>query len=71
MLTWKPPLSGSSPVAYLIFRNSALTDLIGIVPAEQLFQRPQSQKNHIYTYFVVSVDEKGNFSSPAEVVVVD
>lgn len=71
VLTWNPPVGGNSTVAYRIFANAALTELLGTVPAngKLLFKVHNRREHRTYEYFVVSVDQAGNQSAPAAVVV--
>lgn len=73
VLTWKPPLEGSAPVLYKIFRDAALTRLAAIVPANKRlkFVDHNRKECHLYRYFIVSVDEEGNQSEPAEIAIRD
>ena len=70
ILTWSPPPL-STPVAYRIYRDSALTDLAGTVSASGrlVFKDHNRNKKKIYTYYIVAVDASGNQSTPAVVVV--
>lgn len=70
VLTWKAPQSSpTSPVEYRIYRDANLTKLIATIPANHklIFKDHNRKKNKTYTYFVVSVDESGNISTPAVV----
>lgn len=71
ILTWKSPSSGSPPVEYRIFRDKQLTKLVAIVPADEelKFKDHNRQKGKRYTYFIVSVDQAGNFSVASQVTV--
>lgn len=66
VITWKSPAGGITPVAYKIYRNSNLTELAATIPANEKlkFKDHNRQKNHFYTYFLVSVDAAGNQSTP-------
>lgn len=70
VLRWSPPTSGETPVSYKIYRDAALTELIGTVPASHLTFEDHNRHPHIvYTYFVVSVDAAGQQSPPTEISV--
>ena len=71
VITWQAPVSGPTPVLYKIYRNASLTRLAGTVPADRSlkFIDHNRQKGRVYTYFIVSVDQFGNQSAPAEIVV--
>jgi YVTN family beta-propeller protein len=70
-ITWTAPATGTTPAAYAIYRNSALTQLAGIVPATGPLQYYDHDRNPnvTYTYYIVSVDASGNQSAPATVTV--
>ncbi len=69
-LRWQPPSTGTMPVQYNIYRNAALTDLAGSVPAStQEFLDHNRKKGAVYTYYIVSVDAFGQFSSAVELTV--
>jgi len=70
ILEWSPPV-GYAPVAYLIFRDAALTQLIGNVPGNQplIFEDPNRKKKETYTYYIVAVNSSGELSSPAVVTI--
>lgn len=70
VLTWENPTEGNPPVIYLIYRNKELTDLIDTVSAKhRLIYIKHDRKKQPYTYFIVSVDQFGNKSKPAKIVV--
>jgi YVTN family beta-propeller protein len=71
ILTWKAPTEGASPVAYRIYKNESLTELIATVKAEDRlkFKDHNRKKDHTYTYFIVSVDQTGRQSPAAQIVV--
>lgn len=69
IITWKAPATGNPPVAYKIYRNAQLTDLIATVQGGRLrFEDHNRRKGRSYSYFIVSIDAAGQVSSPAEVV---
>lgn len=70
VISWVAPSDGPSPVSYLIYRNS-LSELIGTVSANEplKFFDHNRKKNKKYTYYVISVDESGQRSSPATVII--
>ena len=69
-ITWSAPTSGTAPVSYKIYRDAALTNLLATVPATGPLQYTDHnrQASVRYTYYIVSVDQDGNFSSSVEVV---
>lgn len=70
VVSWNPPLV-STPVEYRIFRDTLLTDLLGIVPS--YFTDLSFTELHcdvgVYTYYIVSVDNQGRFSQIVRVTV--
>ncbi len=71
ILTWKAPCSIShecGPVAYRIYRDSGLKELIGEISAhgKHEFVDHNRKNRKKYIYFIVSVDRFGNASSPAK-----
>lgn len=70
-LTWTPPLTGNVPISYAIYRDAALTDLAGTVPANGplLFLDHNRSPNVLYTYYIVSIDQYNNVSGPQSVTV--
>ena len=71
ILRWTSPNKGSIPRAFLIFRDAALTELIADIPAsgKLIFVDRNPKKGRAYVYFIVTVDQIGNFSEPAKIVV--
>ncbi len=70
ILRWQTPTEGNPPVSYNIYRNASLTKLAGSVSATKLkFEDHNRKRGHIYSYYVVSVDEFGNESAPALAVI--
>jgi hypothetical protein len=71
ILTWKPPLQGSPPVAYRIYYDSQLKKLVAVVSSHEhlKFKDHNRKKGKSYTYFIVSIDQFGNVSAPATVTV--
>ncbi len=74
VITWRASSQGVPlvPVAYKIFKNVDLTQLIGVVGAHPhqdkfRFNIHHRKKDHIYTYYLVSVDEMGRLSVPVKV----
>lgn len=69
ILTWRAPIGGPTPVAYKIYRNAALTKFVGKVLAREKleFIDHNRKKGHTYKYFVVSIGQFGNRSTPAEI----
>jgi hypothetical protein len=73
IITWRAPSSGETPVAYKIYRDATLTELIKTVRADGRhkfkFKDHNRRKHKSYTYFIVSVDAAGNQSVAASVTV--
>ena len=71
VITWNTPSNGTLPAQYLIYRNSALTDLAGVVSATGPleFRDHNRQKNQPYSYFVVSQTQSGATAAAANVTV--
>lgn len=69
IITWKAPSSGPTPVEYRIYRNSSLTKLAAIVPANKIlrFEDRNKKKGKTYYYYVVAIDSFGLASDPAVV----
>ncbi|HSX12152.1 MAG TPA: hypothetical protein VLF61_01525, partial [Rhabdochlamydiaceae bacterium] len=60
VLLWEPP-NHFTPVTYTIFRNAALTDIAGVVPASTLsFVDHNRRKKQFYTYYLVATNAQGN-----------
>lgn len=62
-ITWSAPTFGVVPVAYKIYRDAALTQLIATVPATGALQYDDYAVATVY--YIVSVDAQGNQSTPA------
>lgn len=70
VLKWTAPSTGNPPVAFRIYRDAALTQLIGTTRAHQFVFEDHNRHPHIaYTYYIVSVDEAGEQSTPAVLTV--
>lgn len=72
VLTWDAPTQGDPVSFYQIYRNNANhLKRIGVVPSDQSLRfRDRHVKFYkAYTYYVVSVNEAGNTSKPAKVVI--
>lgn len=71
IITWHAPSSGTPPVSYRIYRNSSLTELAAEVSANGRlrFKDHNRKEGKTYTYFIVSVDQFGNISTPATVTI--
>ena len=62
-LTWSAPAGGNAPVAYAIYRDAALTQLVAIVPASQTWYYDHNRIPSIdYPYYIVTIDGLGNTS---------
>ncbi len=70
-ITWTAPASGSSPVAYKIYRDAGLTQLVATVSASGSLQYYDHNRNpnDVYSYYIVSVDGNGNVSTAKSVTV--
>jgi IPT/TIG domain/Galactose oxidase, central domain len=67
VITWQAPSSGIPPVAYKIFRDSGLTQLVVVVPADRThlkFSDHNRKKEQTYNYYLVSIDAKNQQSVP-------
>lgn len=71
ILKWDPPSLGITPAAYKIFRNADLTEFVAVVFADEKLEYidRHCKSKHRCSYFIVSVDDAGNFSSPAGIIV--
>lgn len=69
VLTWTTP-PDTTVAYYLIYRDN-LDTLIGIVPADGILSYEDHNRSagKLYRYFVIAVDDLGNQSDPATVVV--
>jgi|GEM_PF-3602805 len=67
VLTWNPPSQGNPPMGYRIYRDQSLTKWIGEVSGEAKlsFKDHNREKGRTYTYYIVSVDQRGIMSAPA------
>ena len=70
IITWDKPVAGISPSAYFIYRDRALTNLAAIIPANGKleFKDHNRKPDHLYFYFIVSVDSFGFHSPPVGIV---
>ncbi|MGZ6250510.1 MAG: beta-propeller fold lactonase family protein [Candidatus Chromulinivorax sp.] len=69
-LTWTAPSTGTAPSLYNIYKNEALTELIGSTPANILeFFEHNCQLNTNYNYYITSVDANGNSSAASHILV--
>lgn len=70
VITWQSPVEGVQPVAYRIYRDAGLTQLVANLSASQLeYFDHNRHKNVAYVYFIVSVDSEGQVSAPALIVI--
>jgi YVTN family beta-propeller protein len=67
-LSWAAPINGIIPVSYRIYRNSNLTDLAAITNSFSFIDHNRIA-NQTYTYYVVSVANNGDFSTPAIITI--
>lgn len=58
-------------MVYKIFKDATLKKLLGVVSANSKkhysFTQHNRKKDKVYTYYIVSVDAKGDMSKPIEV----
>ncbi len=68
ILTWNAPLQGTPIVAYRIYRDK---HLIAVISSDEYlhFKDHNRKKGKTYTYYIVSVDQFGNLSAPAIVII--
>lgn len=67
IITWRAPILGESPVAYEIFTDANLTNLVGTVcgSSRKRFKfETQTRRFFNTSYYIVSVDRLGNISEP-------
>ncbi len=71
VIKWRPPSNGELPVAYRIYTDAALTDLVATIPAsgDLKFEDHNRKKKKNYTYFIVSVSAVGTISSSVSVTI--
>lgn len=70
-LTWSAPTVGNPPVAYQLYRDANLTQLVATVPATTVLQYDDHNRSPFVndTYYIVSVDGSGTMSAPASTTV--
>jgi DNA-binding beta-propeller fold protein YncE len=68
-LTWMPQIQSFPPVAYNIYRDAALTQLIATVPASGNLQYLDHDRspNTVYTYYIAAVDILGTIYNPVSI----
>jgi YVTN family beta-propeller protein len=67
VIYWNPPNAGEAPATYLIYRDPALTNLVGVVNATsklEFIDNLTTCKKKNSTYYIVSEDVVGNRSTP-------
>lgn len=71
VIKWDAPTIGVLPIAYRIYRDAGLTNLIGTVPANRrlIFEDHNRKKHKTYTYYLVSVSAAGTVSSPVSITI--
>jgi PKD repeat protein len=71
VIKWNPPSIGELPVAYRIYRDAALTDLIATISAnlDLKFEDHNRKNKKSYTYFIVSVSAMRTISSSVSVTI--
>ena len=71
VIKWNPPSNGELPLAYRIYRDAALTDLIATIPGNGVlkFEDHNRKQKKTYTYFLVSVNAIGTISSSVSVTI--
>ncbi len=74
VITWSAPAGGDSVAVavYKIYRDAALTDLIGTIDAAAplRFEDHNRKQNQVYTYFIVSESETGVASEASSIEVI-
>lgn len=70
-LVWSAPITGTAPIQYNIYRDSALTELVATIPANGALQYYDHNRNPqiTYSYYVVAIDIDGNISTPSAITV--
>lgn len=70
VLTWSAPTTGNEPVAYRIYSDAGLTDLLATIPATDplVYVIHNSNPRVVSTYYIVSVDDTDTASAPAVAV---
>jgi PKD-like domain len=68
-IKWQPPIGGTPPVSYRIYRNVSLTNLAAEIPANKKreFMDDCYHSCKTNTYYIVAVDANGNQSTPVSV----
>lgn len=71
VITWSAPSSIPPPVAYRIYQDALLTQLLAEIPATQKLEYVQHNRvpGRTYTYYLVSVDGLGTESAPVVIVI--
>jgi hypothetical protein len=71
IITWKANPEGTPAVAYRIYRDRQLNELIAVISANQhlRFKDHNRKKGKTYVYFIVAIDQFGNTSPPAKIKV--
>lgn len=70
VIRWSPPADASTVVAYIIYRDAALTDVAGeVLPNQFKFRDHNRTEGVIYTYYIVSLLNNGNRSDPTVITV--
>jgi len=71
VIKWSAPTTGNMPVAYRIYRDAALTDLIATISAssELEFKDHNRKKNKMYTYYIVSVSALDTISPSVSIII--
>jgi hypothetical protein len=65
-LTWTAPILGNPPVAYTLYRDAALTQLVATLPANVLTYDDHNRNPEVVdTYYLVAADAAGDLSQPA------
>lgn len=67
VLTWLAPTVGNTPVAYKIYSDAGLTNLLATIPATDplLYVIHNSNPRVVSTYYIVSIDDTDTASAPA------
>lgn len=72
-ITWEPPIYGTPPSAYEIYRDANLYELIATIPssAPLTYQDTEMPPYSNYTYYIVSLDSLGNKSAPVSITITE
>jgi DNA-binding beta-propeller fold protein YncE len=70
IIHWNPPIYGTQPIAYKIYRDRDLRNLITTIPASETCQfKDYKRKKQPYTYFITSIDQAGHQSTAESITI--